>query len=718
MPSKKLNIQKISSWFYNCGLGTLVPHLLMHLCPDVSSLAQFVEAPPTPAHIVHFKNSQGYILLRESFLELYVSDENEIEQIITENEFEAVLSNLFETYTKALEQTMILGPALRLTLQKVLQRDVAIHARLWPYFTALIHRCLEHVQDDDFNTIDNYSCQDTEEILFLANKDKITGIISILKNSQSPEHASYQAIFASEACPDLFLDDWTSIISETCAYIGSMEIPTFLSVEHLGVLYRSFGFHLLYTTHNAPHVILPVYETRSQPHLRDVTIINQNKNHWELVCQHAKSIWEGNKLEDSDYLKIVHDFFFEHNDINHLPAEIIVGLQHGIQSFIKNNVNIFVSKCPEKIIKAWVISNPLQALAYKIDEILLLEDRAQACAVLVSTAGFVDFLANFKAYYNILGKFGVNALKALLKKYPNPHERSMILSKGFKPAADDEFVCAVDNDFGFSAYFSQYEKFLGAVYNNFGFDVKFSNSKTPYEICYLTTHSEPTYRVPVPFKAIESLQLNFDGTNWTFLELKTLYSSIRNICLDSLPRFVIEDEEVFKLSVKNTQATPAVVVPIITKSMFLAALQAEDLLLTEPTVNLPTEFYFAQDSEGDTPLHIAAALDEDTSFVTAVTQLTVAALLTIREQQSKNWIKRWTVGLWQPNLQGETPLSYALKHKNFSWIEKFHEALWLCEAQARDPWVKEQFKNDINQLKSQLCTLINNIIASKTFSAL
>lgn len=693
-----LNIQKTSSWFYNCGLGTLVPHLLVHMCPEVQSLTQFLERSPSQTNINDFKNSQGYILLRESFLELYVPNEAQRERIIAENDFESILSNLFSTYTKALEQTIILGLVLRLTLQKVLQKDEIFKNALWPCFTALIHRCLEYIENNNNNNanIATYPYQDTEQILFLANKRKIADIISILQNRENPKYAAYQTIFSSASCPNSFLRRWTHIVNHTCAYIGSMESHSFLSIEHLGALYRSFGFHLLYTTNHAPNTILPVYETKPQSHLRDVIIINQNKNHWDLVCQNLNSVWEGNELVKTDHLKMVHDFFFDQNNKNY--QSFLLSFKNGIASFIQNKVNIFRSRCPEKIIKSWPISNSLQALAYKIDEILLLGNQIQEYNILISTDAFISFLTKFKAYYNIEGEFDVTALKTLLKKYPNPHERSMILSKAFEPDLNTDQV--------------------GAIYNRFGFNVQFSYYKTPQEMCNLTTRSELTYRMPVPLKPIESLQLNFNGTHWVCLEPKTFDSIIRNACLYSIPKFILEDEEAFKLSIKNAQSMPQVVHPAITKLQFLTALQAQDLLLTEPVAKLPSDFYFAQDNQGNTPLHIAGDATKNIHFTSALTKLISAALLNIREKQTKNWFNSEQVDYWQPNHAGKSALSQALRDKNCIWIKEFHDCLLACEKQASCPSVAQQFRTDIDKLKTQLSTTINDIITSELFSEL
>ncbi len=282
--AKPAKVLKTSIQFYNCALHTLIPYVCSFIDPKItqSNDFSFAEVKSTTAQRRAFRQSKGYQYLLEAFSECYGLDEQRYTQ--------RCMLSLLKEHANPRDLQVLLGSALRLTLQKVLLDSNEHKENIKPSFETLIASCQEKYLSQSRN---------------IRQRGGMNGKIQCLSNlrwSQEEEHEELFKpnidIIAQLMGQDLSRDwsaKWDEAYNNYIAYQCAPENQTFITEAQLGMLSNSFGFDFAYTSRpvrlNRQKNFTLISTDNTKP-LATVLVQNPSRDHWEILAQNTQTHWD------------------------------------------------------------------------------------------------------------------------------------------------------------------------------------------------------------------------------------------------------------------------------------------------------------------------------------------------------------------------------------------------------------------------------------------
>lgn len=425
MPNPKKTIE-VSTHLNNCAFHTLIPYLMAFVNPTQKKETDyhFAEVKPTTNNINVFKKTKGYGYFLESFADYY--------QCANVKEVEKDLIWLCQSHSHPLDLQVLLGPVLRMTLEKVLLNHSNHAKMIKESFWNLLQDCnrrfnsevpRQFQQNGQFviEWLDNLRLDSNHEFdeLFIPNKDIIA---TYLMSSETTDKSRFINQYGDKA------------FKQYVSYQCDVNQCAFVSVQQLEMLCHSFHFNYSVSGYQKPQKSA---QLAFKP-LLTVALSNKTQAHWEIIASHA-SQWDFKK--DTAPLSKFRYFYDQLQSLmsTKIPISHIRLLQNTFREEIKECLltrKAFEQKIYTVLpVNDWSHNSGLEPFVNILVQSIMQNQSTNTQKTkrsnIQSTQGFHDFLEHFRGRYKLDSDLShqqiSEKLRWLLTIYPHPKEHLMII---------------------------------------------------------------------------------------------------------------------------------------------------------------------------------------------------------------------------------------------------------------------------------------------------
>lgn len=416
---------KISSQYNNCSFHTVVPELVKNLSSN------------------RLKKTKGYQYFRKAFAKYYYLQDNQ--------ELNRRITSICSMFSNPLDQQVLLGPVLRLTLKSVLSNDKQYKKLARESFKGLIDRCKR-----EYNK--NFSGENT-------NINNLINVLSELKfdgDEQEPLFKTNVKFIAEhilnkrKTITDV---EWEKAYDAYVDYVGDPGGCSYVSFDELTLLCNSFNFEC----ENAEYAVEEDLELESESEseseidgpIATICVKNPTGVHWELA--------------DGDLIASSKSVFNEYHEMSCYVQSL------GVSSDYLNNLqNLFRKKISQVILEKQKYDEEAYTVLPRhkwgaisgfspLVDILCQEITGEKTFVrkisgnetedLQDTVAMAEFVLAYCEYYELEENMTMpellSELKKLLCDYPLSKERLMIIgpvleAMGSLPAVYKKFGIALE----------------------------------------------------------------------------------------------------------------------------------------------------------------------------------------------------------------------------------------------------------------------------------